>query len=173
MGVHVLFIDNLRDLRRIIRLANVEDRLANVEEVLTKVVENLSRLTKEFEEYRRRQELLSAEVGAIAESLYSRFAWEDIRDEVVASGDKVLLRRRNARVDEEDIDLLVVTERRVYVVEVKLRPKHSDVGVLIAKAEVVGKAYKGKEVVKVLSGSLIGREVEKYAVGKGVRVFTY
>ncbi len=155
------------------RLAQLEERLVKVEEVLSKVVNELTRLVKEFEEYRRKQDLMAVELGALAESMYSRFAWEDIRDEVLASGDKVIMRRRNARVNGEDIDLLIVTERRVYVVEVKLRPKHSDVGELIAKADVVSKVYSGKEVVKVLAGALIGKEIEEYALSKGVQVLTY
>ncbi len=155
------------------RQQKLEERLIKVEEVLSKVVNELTRLVREFEEYRRKQDLMAVALGALAESTYSRFAWEDIRDEVLASGDKVIMRRRNARVNGEDIDLLVVTERRVYVVEVKLRPKHSDVGELIAKADVVSKVYTGKEVIKVLAGALIGKEVEEYALSKGVQVLNY
>jgi len=116
---------------------------------------------------------IEVELGALGESLYTRFAWEDIRLEVESSGERLVSRVRNARVDGEDIDLLIVTDKSLYVVEVKVKPKQHDVGALLAKAEVAAKHYPGKRVVPVLAGALIGREVEDYARGKGVLVYTY
>ncbi|MEM4966256.1 MAG: hypothetical protein QXS45_05735, partial [Sulfolobales archaeon] len=82
-------------------------------------------------------------------------------------------RVRNARLDEVDIDLLVESDRRVYVVEVKVRPKHGDVGSLLSKLDVVRKRYPEKEVVGVLAGVWVGREVEEYARERGVVVYAY
>ena len=57
-------------------------------------------------------------------------------------------------------------------VEVKIRPRVEDVGALLAKAEVVRNAL-GKEAVPVLTGAWIGDDVEKYARGMGVLVYSY
>ncbi len=183
------------------RLARLKERFAQLEERFIKLEERQQRLEEEFiklgkrqqeledmmyrvfdkvielseglERVRRRQELMAMEIGALTESTYCRFLWEDLRWEIESSGDRVVMRRRSARVDGEDIDLLVETSRRVYVVEVKVRPKASDVGKLIAKAEIVGRRYAGKEVIPILAGAMIGEDVETYAAKKGVKVFAY
>ena len=126
-----------------------------------------------FNELNRRLSNVELVVGALAESVYSKFVWDDLLEEIRASGERVVMRRRNARVDGEDIDLLIVTDRSVYVVEVKVKPKVADVGALLAKSEVVARHYPGRRVAPVLAGALVGREVEGYAEGKGVRVYIY
>jgi len=155
-------------------LIKLVKRQQDLEESMYRVLDKVIELSEGLERLRRRQELMGMEVGALTESTYCRFFWEDLKYEIESSGDRVVLRRRNARVDGEDIDLLVETSRRVYVVEVKVKPKASDVGKLVAKAEVVGRRYAGKrEVVPVLVGAMIGEDVESYAAKKGVRVFIY
>ncbi|ABP51583.1 hypothetical protein [Pyrobaculum arsenaticum] len=135
---------------------------------------------KEFlEDYKRRWEdanrrfsRIEETLGAVAESQYTRYVWEDLKEEIKARGELVIRRVRNAKVDNVDVDLLVETDRRVYVVEVKIRPRVEDVGALLAKAEVVRGAL-SKEVVPVLTGTWIGDDVEKYARGKGVLIYSY
>ena len=82
---------------------------------------------------------------------------------------------RNYRIDNEDIDLLVIAEKdgveKHFIVEVKVRPKHSDVGALIAKAELYMARARVEGAVPVLAGVYIGREVENYAKSRGVLVF--
>ena len=127
---------------------------------------------KRFDNIERRLSNVETTVGAVAESQYSRYVWEDLKEEIKARGEAVVRRVRNAKVDNVDVDLLVETDRRVYVVEVKIRPRVEDVGALLAKAEVV-KAALGKETVPILTGTWIGDDVEKYARGKGVLIYSY
>ena len=47
-------------------------------------------------------------------------------EEIKGRGETVLRRERNVELD--GVDLLVETDRHVYVVEVKTRPKIADVG---------------------------------------------
>jgi DNA repair exonuclease SbcCD ATPase subunit len=124
-------------------------------------------------ELSRRVSNLEVAVGALAESTYARYFYEDLLRELASRGEVVVRRVRNARADEEDIDLLVETQLRVYVVEVKLRPKHEDVGRVLAKVDVVRRLYPGKDVVGVLVGAMVGREVEAYAREKRVEVYAY
>ncbi len=112
-------------------------------------------------------------VGAMAESMYSRFVLDDLREDIRGRGERIVERRRNARINDEDIDLLIVTDKSVYVVEVKVKPRVADVGALLAKAEIVAKKYPGLKVVPVLAGAMIGSEVLGYAKGKNVEVYIY
>ncbi len=125
-----------------------------------------------IDELNRRVSNLEVAVGTLAESTYVRYFYEDLLKELASRGEVIVRKVRNARVDEEDVDLFVETQLRVYVVEVKLRPKHEDVGRVLAKVDVVRKYYPDKEVVGVLAGA-IGREVESYAKERGVEVYAY
>ena len=155
------------------RFAKLEERQQETENILISVLDKLSALYESFETLRHRVELLSLEVGALAESTYSRFVLEELRSEATAKGESIISWRRNYRVDGEDIDLLVETDKTVYIVEVKVKPKHSDVGALLAKADLVAKRYPGKNVVPVLAGAMIGSEVEEYAEQRKIRVYIY
>lgn len=108
--------------------------------------------------------------GGLAGAVLSRIFLE----ELAARGFKVGRAERNYRVKEEDVDMLVEAEKDgrpvLFVVEVKVRPKHSDVGALLAKAHLV-KAEARAEVKPVLAGVWIGAEVEAYARSQGVEVF--
>ncbi|OYT28565.1 MAG: hypothetical protein B6U94_08385 [Thermofilum sp. ex4484_79] len=69
--------------------------------------------------------------------------------------------------------MLIETDRAVYVVEVKVKPRHEDMGRLLSKADVVAGHYPGLRVVPILTGVLIGADVRKYAELKGVEVYSY
>ncbi|MCU7786840.1 hypothetical protein ODS41_02710 [Pyrobaculum sp. 3827-6] len=133
------------------RTASLENRVSNLEKRVSNVEDSL---------------------GSLTEATLSRYVWEDLREEVRARGEVVLARRRNARVDGLDIDLLVETDRAVYVVEVKTKPRRRDVDAVARKAEAARGAY-GKPAVAILAGVRIGDDVEKYAKGKGVLVYRY
>ncbi len=164
----------------LVGLDRVFEELRKLREDLNKLREDFNRLyekslehDKRFEEVISRLNRVELELGALNEAFYCRSLWEDLREEIRGRGEKILYRKRNARVDDEDIDLLMVTDKRVYVVEVKVKPKHEDEGRLLAKADVVKKHYKDKEVVAILAGSMIGREIEEYANEKNVLVYSY
>lgn len=95
-----------------------------------------------------------------------------MREELKVSGESVLEKSRNVIIDGVEVDMLIVTDRRVFVVKVKVKPDIGDVGALLAKAEVVSLKL-GKPVVPVLAGALIGGDVRGYAEGKGVKVYSY
>ncbi|MEM1599076.1 hypothetical protein [Pyrobaculum sp.] len=150
---------------------------------LREVLEELRRLRGDFNKFVKGQEARWGEasgrfsrlvegLGALTEAVYTRYVWEDLGEVIQAPGERVVRRVRSADFDGVEVDLLVETEGRVYVVEVKVRPRIDDVGALLAKAEVVGRML-GKPAVPVLVGSYIGREVEAYARGKGVLVYVY
>ncbi len=116
---------------------------------------------------------IELKLKALSESFYRKFLWDDIREEITLKGEKLVSRRHSVYLDDEEIDYLVVTDKSVYVAEVKFKPRHEDVGKLLAKADVVRKHYGSKNIVVILAGALISREVEEYAKQKGVKVYKY
>ncbi|MFN4046355.1 MAG: hypothetical protein ACK4H7_03340 [Acidilobaceae archaeon] len=111
-------------------------------------------------------------VGAMAGSMYANYLWDDLREEFKVSGESVLEKGRRVIVDNVEVDMLIVTDRNIYVIEVKVKPDIGDVGALLARAEFVSAKY-GKPVVPVLAGALIGGDVRGYAESKGVKVYSY
>ena len=155
------------------KLVDVEEK--RLEDNDKKWEENFKRWEendKKWEEAMKRFSRIELELGASVESQYSRYVLEDLKDEVKARGETVEQRVRNINLDGVEIDLLVTTDRAVYVVEVKVRPTINDVGALLAKAEVVQRNL-NKPTVPILTGSYIGGEVEAYAKGKGVKIYRY
>ncbi len=155
------------------RFEVIEKRLEEHDRKFNEILEEIKRIWETLAEHNRRLSNVEDVLGALAESTYAKFTLDTIAYECVASGDRIVSWQRNARVDNEDIDLLIVTERKVYVVEVKVRPKHSDVGKLLAKTEIVKKNFPNKEAIPILTGTRIGSEVMNYAISKGVRVYSW
>ena len=148
-------------------------RLEEVTKTLNILVTKIGEHSEKINGLRREVSSLSLVVGALTESFYAKSVYEDIEREVLKRGEKVLERIRNARIDDVDIDLLVETDRVVYIIEVKVRPEYEDVGRLIAKIDIAKKHYPEKNIVGILAGAMIGKEIEAYARGKEIKVYTY
>jgi len=155
------------------KLLEHDKRFEVVFEELKKIWKTLERHQKILENLLKRVSRLELYVGALSESFYSKALWDDLKEEIQATGEKIESRKRNARLGDVEIDMLVVTNKRIIIVEVKVKPKIEDVGVLIAKADIARKAYPGRTVTPIIAGSMIGREVEEYAEAKNVKVYTY
>ncbi len=163
--------------QKIEELTRRMDELSRRVDGLSKRVDDLSgRVDEQSERINKLsagQSMLGVQIGALAESIYARFLWEDIREEIEMSGKRVLRRARNIRIDDKEVDLLVETDDSVYVVEIKVQPEHEDVNSLLVKSDLAARLYAGKKVIPVLAGTLIGREVVSYAESRGVKVYVY
>ncbi|OYT37226.1 MAG: hypothetical protein B6U89_07685 [Desulfurococcales archaeon ex4484_58] len=154
------------------RQQKLEERFAELEERFAKLEERQQRLEEELVRVRRLAELNRRDIGAITESLYSRWVWEDLREEFKSRGVVVVRRIRNYVVNGEEVDLLIETEDKIYVVEVKIQPNHHDIDDLLRKASII-KERLGKEAIPILAGVWIGDEVLEYARNKKVEVMIY
>ncbi|MEM0352347.1 MAG: hypothetical protein QW459_05150 [Sulfolobales archaeon] len=168
----------LEELTRIVEVHSktIQEHSRRLEELTRTVKEHsirLEELTTVVTRLVERASALEQVTGALTEASVARYVFEDIAREASSRGERVLRRVRNARLNEVDIDLLVESDRRVYVVEVKVRPKHRDVDSILGKLDVVRKHYPEKEVAGVLAGVWIGREVEEYAREKGIVTYAY
>ncbi len=131
------------------------------------------KIEKTLVDHCKRLSRIELELGALNESFYCKALLDDLREEFRERGEKIVSKKRNARIDNVDIDLLIVTDKRVYVVEAKVKPKHEDIGALLVKADLVKKHYRDREIMPILAGALISREVENYAVEKNIKVYSY
>ena len=150
-------LDELKASQRTIEgeLKEVNSKLEAIEEELVEIKEKLLGLNSKIDS-------ISLNIGGLAESTYSRFFLEFLREE----GYRVISYLRNATLDSEDIDLIVEAEKEgrriVFLVEVKVKPSYGDVGRLLALADLYESRH-GVRPVPVLVGVWIGREVKAYA----------
>jgi len=119
------------------------------------------------------QGILGMELGALTESTYANFLLEDLSKIIASNKESILLKYRNERIDEKDIDLLVITERHAYIAEIKIHPRVEDINELLLKKDIIIKNYPDKEVIPILTGTLIGKDIEQYAKSKNVKVYKY
>ena len=154
------------------RFEAIERKLEEHDRKFNEIIKQIKKIWEVLADHSRRLNRIELVLGVLTESFYSKAVWDDLREVLVSRGETIVSRRRRFRIDENEIDLLVETNKAIYVVEVKIRPKHEDVGRLLAKAELVSKRM-GKPVVPILAGALIPDDVEEYAVSKGVEVYRY
>ena len=146
-------------------LGEVRDLRTHYEELADRVRD----LSEEYDKMNKRLSRIEVNVGGLTEALLPRIVVE----ELAGMGYMVKEKRRNKKLDGEDIDLLVVAVKdgveSHFLVEVKVKPSHADVGALLAKADLY-EARVGVRPVPVLAGVWIGGEVEAYARSRGVLV---
>ena len=164
-------VEDLGKELRVIRgeLDKFDGKLENLGINYEELADKISDIDEKMSELNKRLSHVEMYVGGLAEAFLARA----FIDGLVSESYVVLSKSRNHVIDGEGIDLVVVAKKeggeKHFVVEVKVRPKRSDVGALLAKAELYA-AKTGVEPVPVLAGTWIGVEVKSYARSKGVVV---
>jgi len=138
-------------------------------EVIEKILLEHSMRLDNIEKRVSRVEL---ELGALSEVTLTRYLWEDLREELRSRGENVILRRRNLRINGYDIDLFVESDKKIYIVEVKIKPSKKHVNKLLKMAKIVEERFK-KPAILILTGAMIGDDVERYAENKNVKIYRY
>lgn len=154
------------------RIIEIENRITKIEERQQKLEERAIRVEEELTFLRRLSETNRRDLGALTETFFSKWALEDIKETAKSRGESILEIRRNHVLDGEEVDLLIITDKAVYVVEVKIQPNHHDINDLIRKAEII-KSMLRKSVQPVLACTWVGRETEDYAKNKKVEILKY
>ena len=165
-------IEELVDKRLVSIKASIDELsgiLNDIRSLVEKIADSTAELREGYSELNKRISRLEATISGLAEAMLSRIVVE----ELATQGYRIKERSRNYRINEEDIDLLVVAERNGaeehFLVEVKVKPSHSDVGIVLSKADLY-EARTGVKPRPVLAGVWVGKEVEAYARSKGVVV---
>ncbi len=158
------------DLRKALsRIEEVESGVKDLISQVEKIADSVNELSERQAEQNRRISRMELTVGGLAEALLSRVVVE----ELASQGYVIKARQRNFRVDNEDIDLVVTAEREGreehFIVEIKIKPTHSDVGALVAKSDLYSVKV-GVQARPILASVWVGREVEAYAKSKNVLV---
>jgi hypothetical protein len=160
-------INELRKLR--------EDFLLFVKEQEKRWEEAFKRfesIERKLEEHDKMFARIELELGALSEATLTKFVYEEVERFARESGEKIIVRRRNVRINGAEIDMLIETDKTVYIIEVKTKPRQRHVDELLNKIELVQKAFT-KPVKPILAGVYIGDEVEAYAKSKHVDVIGY
>ncbi len=155
------------------RFNRIEKKLAEHDERLSRIEKKLEEHDKRFNKIEKRLSRVELELGALAESFYTKALLDDLKEELRERGERILMRRRSYRIDDKEIDLLLETDKAVYVVEVKVKPRVEDIGRLLSKVELVSRKFVGKKIIPILVGALVGRDVEEQARLRGIEIYVY
>lgn len=147
-------------------------RFEAIERTLLVYAEILREHSKRLEALEKRVSRIEFELGALTEATFARFVYEDLERFIRESGERIVSRRRGLRVNGAEIDLLIESDKSIYIIEIKARPKQKHIDKLLKKAEVIQKIF-GKPIKPMLAGVYIGSEVESYARSSGVEVYRY
>jgi hypothetical protein len=129
-------------------------------------------IEKKLEEHDKRFARIELALGALSEATLTKFVYEEVEKIARESEEKIVARRRNTKVNGAEVDMLIETDKTVYIVEVKIKPRRRHVNEFLKKIELVQKAFT-KPVKPILAGVYIGDEVEVYARSRGVEVIKY
>ena len=154
------------------RFEAIERKLLEHDKRFEAIEKTLLNHTLVLEDLVKRVSRLELEVGALSEITLTRYVWDDLREEFKLRGEEVVERVRNARVNGHEVDLLVETNKNIYIVEVKIKPTRKHVDSLLRKSKATMEKY-GKPVVPILAGTMIGNDVEEYAESKDIKVYKY
>ncbi|MCC6056649.1 MAG: hypothetical protein LM583_08230, partial [Desulfurococcaceae archaeon] len=124
------------------------------------------------EEHDKRFARIELALGALSEATLTKFVYEEVEKFARESEEKIVARKRNTKVNGAEVDMLIETDKTVYIVEVKIKPRRRHVNEFLKKIELVQKAFT-KPVKPILAGVYIGDEVEVYARSRGVEVIKY
>jgi ribosomal protein S1 len=111
-------------------------------------------------------------LGALAEATLTKFVYDEVERIARESGERIIARRRNAKINGTEVDMLIETDKTIYIIEAETKPRQRHVDELLNKVELVQKAFT-KPVKPILAGVYIGEEVEAYAKSKHVEVISY
>jgi ribosomal protein S1 len=123
-------------------------------------------------EHDKRFARIELELGALAEATLTKFVYDEVERIARESGERIIARRRNAKINGTEVDMLIETDKTIYIIEAETKPRQRHVDELLNKVELVQKAFT-KPVKPILAGVYIGEEVEAYAKSKHVEVISY
>ena len=145
----------------------LKTEIATIKGELEKKIEDTrTNLIKTIEDVNSKVEATRSDLGLLTEEVYIK----NFIDYLDKSGEKVISVYRHYEINVGEIDALIETQTKIYVVEVKMKAEFKDVDSLLVKAKVISEEYKDKNVIPVLTGSRISKTVRGYAKGLNVIV---
>jgi F0F1-type ATP synthase membrane subunit b/b' len=135
-------------------------------ELEKKIEDTRTNLIKTIEDVNSKVEATRSDLGLLTEEVYIK----NFIDYLDKSGEKVISVYRHYEINVGEIDALIETQTKIYVVEVKMKAEFKDVDSLLVKDKVISEEYKDKNVIPALTGSRISKTVRGYAKGLNVIV---
>ena len=123
-------------------------------------------LERKIQEVDSKIEATRSDLGLVAEEVYiSNFI-----NRLVRENQAILNIYRKYETEHGEVDAIVETNEKIYVLEVKMRAEPKDVDVLLLKTKAILQERQDKGVIPVLTGSKINRIVRNYAKGLNVMI---
>jgi len=120
----------------------------------------------------KRLDRIIFKIRTLLKVMLAKFVYEDFVSNATRTGEAVISRRRNFKVDGHVIDLVIETARAVYIIDIESAPRRRHVDKLLIGAGLAQKIF-AKPVKPILVGVRVSSAVEEYARSKGVEILKY
>jgi len=121
---------------------------------------------RKIQEVDSKVEATRSDLGLVAEEIYiSNFI-----NRLVRENQAILNIYRKYETEHGEVDAIVETNEKIYVLEVKMRAEPKGVDVLLLKTKAILQERQDKGVIPVLTGSKINKIVRNYAKGLNVMI---
>jgi hypothetical protein len=120
----------------------------------------------------KRLDRIIFKIRTLLKVMLAKFVYEDFMNNATRTGEAIISRERNFKVDGHVIDLVIETTKAVYIIDIESAPRRRHVDKLLIKATLAQKIFV-KPIKPILVGVRVNSDVEEYARSRGVEIFKY
>jgi len=120
----------------------------------------------------KRLDRIIFKIRTLLKVMFAKFVYEDFKIEMARTGEMIISRERNFKIDRYVIDLVIETTKTIYIIDIESAPRRRHIDKLLIKAELAQRIF-AKPVKPIMVGVRVSSDVEKYAKSKGVEILKY
>ena len=120
----------------------------------------------------KRLDRIIFKIRTLLKVMFAKFVYEDFKIEMARTGEMIISRERNFKIDRYVIDLVIETTKTVYIIDIESAPRRRHIDKLLMKAELAQRIF-AKPVKPIMVGVRVSSDVEEYAKSKGVEILKY
>jgi hypothetical protein len=120
----------------------------------------------------KRLDRIIFKIRTLLKVMFAKFVYEDFKIEMARTGEMIISRERNFKIDRYVIDLVIETTKTIYIIDIESAPRRRHIDKLLMKAELAQRIF-SKPVKPIMVGVRVSSDVEEYAKSKGVEILKY
>jgi hypothetical protein len=120
----------------------------------------------------KRLDRIIFKIRTLLKVMFAKFVYEDFKIEMARTGEMIISRERNFKIDRYVIDLVIETTKTIYIIDIESAPRRRHIDKLLMKAELAQRIF-AKPVKPIMVGVRVSSDVEEYAKSKGVEILKY
>jgi hypothetical protein len=87
----------------------------------------------------KRLDRIIFKIRTLLKVMFAKFVYEDFKIEMARTGEMIISRERNFKIDRYVIDLVIETTKTIYIIDIESAPRRRHIDKLLMKAELAQK----------------------------------